>query len=394
MTAINPDRPVIPPRKKPAKKTRTEAEKASRAISQEQRRAKQASLDESICTYHKEQQQKIADLAKLHSLGEEKVRDLVGYYSHYKKSRKASLHNTINHFKAMAINENLPIGKKKRLTELQALARQDPDLWALTHEEEERLVANLEEFRQTKITGLRANNNAAARDFVCTTDNMIRELDNLAEHTGAYGFFFCTRGHVNDTSEPTWYSTHNSMQFVEDVLKLEPDNIAMRYKQWACSKEENLDERDTLGDLRKQCVKIILKGLRFIKNNRKLEMEYVNYEKMVQVLKVALIGWPKTVKFASPSLIGTVGEMKVLRDNLKSGKCHWQKQTAAQLVARLTELEANGQTLTKKRKTRSDAGRPRNGKENAKPAQKKHKTATTVARPASPSDTGSGSDSE
>lgn len=147
-------------------------------------------------------------------------------------------------------------------------------------------------------------------------------------------------------------------------------------------------------DLRKQCVKMIQKGLSkflvihghrlhtitqrllpgHIKNNKKIGMEYVNYDKMMQDLKVALLGWPKTVKFANPSTIGTVGELKVLRDDLKSGKCHWQKQSVGQLAARKAELEAQGQTLNKKRKRRADAGKPK-GKDN----QKKAKTAVMAS---------------
>lgn len=145
-----------------------------------------------------------------------------------------------------------------KLIELQKLAARDPALRALTREEEERLIAELEEFRKNKITGMRAGNTAAARDFVCTTDNIVREvsrltysthllvlihlttkLDNLAERTGAYGFYFSTRGHINDTSQPTWYGTHNSMQFVEDVLKQDPETVARLFEQWACSKEES-----------------------------------------------------------------------------------------------------------------------------------------------------------
>lgn len=63
-----------------------------------------------------------------------------------------------------------------KLVELQKLAARDPALQVLTREEEERLIAELEEFRKNKVIGVRAGNTAAARDFVCTTDNVVREV--------------------------------------------------------------------------------------------------------------------------------------------------------------------------------------------------------------------------
>ena len=43
-------------------------------------------------------------------------------------------------------------------------------------EDKENLIKQLAEHRQLKTTSLRANNAAAARDMLCTTDNMIKEV--------------------------------------------------------------------------------------------------------------------------------------------------------------------------------------------------------------------------
>lgn len=92
-------------------------------------------------------------------------------------------------------------------------------------------------------------------------------------------------------------------------------------------------------------------------------MNYVNYDtSIISELKVKLIGWTKGVPFANPSAIGTVSDLRKLRDDLKSGKCHWVKLTQSQLSEHNTLLDTRreeGETVGRARKTRSDKGKKR-----------------------------------
>jgi hypothetical protein len=110
-------------------------------------------------------------------------------------------------------------------------------------------------------------------------------------------------------------------------------------------------------------------------------MNYANYEtSIVQQMGVRLVGWPKAVKFVNPSQIGTVLEIRTLRDDLKSGACHWIKLTKAQLDVHRADLEERreqGETVGRQRKKRSDAGTSRKrkhrsseDKENERPSKK------------------------
>jgi hypothetical protein len=109
-------------------------------------------------------------------------------------------------------------------------------------------------------------------------------------------------------------------------------------------------------------------------------MNYANYEtSIVQQYSVRLVGWPKTVKFVNPSQIGTVLEIRTLRDDLNSGACHWVKLSKSQLAAHIADIEARrdrGETIGKKRKKRSDAGtshkrkRPSADQENERPSRR------------------------
>ena len=121
-----------------------------------------------------------------------------------------------------------------------------------------------------------------------------------------------------------------------------------------------------------------MSGIGTVTNNKKVKMNYANYEtSIIQQMGVRLVGWPKTVKFVNPSQIGTVLEIRTLRDDLKSGACHWVKLTKGQLDAHRADMEERreqGETVGRQRKKRSDAGKRKRrseDKENKRPSKKR-----------------------
>ena len=101
--ARNPARPVLNPRPPPARLT--DAQKASRAIAHEQKKANAKKLDDDVKAFLEQQQAKLDGIARVHNVKVEKVKDLVGAYTHYKQTRKPTLHNAILHVKAMEVNQ-------------------------------------------------------------------------------------------------------------------------------------------------------------------------------------------------------------------------------------------------------------------------------------------------
>ncbi|KAG2353336.1 hypothetical protein BDR07DRAFT_1231797, partial [Suillus spraguei] len=89
-------------------------------------------------------------------------------------------------------------------------------------------------------------------------------------------------------------------------------------------------------------------------------MNYNNYNTaIIETYAVKLVGWPQGVKFISPSNIGTVGEIRKLRDALKARTCYWAALTPAEVKLHTAELDAcrsAGQVVRQPRKKRSDAG--------------------------------------
>jgi hypothetical protein len=173
-------------------------------------------------------------------------------------------------------------------------------------------------------------------------------------------------------------------------MQLDPDEICRLFEQWACSRHQSksyavlqphpflstmysdVAEHDTLANVQRQCTRDIQTGLcklldhglthtifdvgalgiGMVTNSKKVKMNY--YEtSIVQQMGVQLVGWPKAVKFVNPLQIGTVLKICTLRDDLKSGACHWIKLTKAQLnvhCADLKERREQGEMVRRQRK--------------------------------------------
>jgi len=105
-----------------------------------------------------------------------------------------------------------------------------------------------------------------------------------------------------------------------------------------------------------------------VTGSKKIEMNYANYNMaIVERYKVKLIGWTYD-KFVNPSLIGTMPDICMLRDALKSGECKWIKLDRHQLQAHRDEIkkrQENGEVLGKPRRERSDKGKTRRRKDSS-----------------------------
>jgi len=65
------------------------------------------------------------------------------------------------------------------------------------------------------------------------------QLDGLAMQTGIYATLFVTRGHSYDMHSAMWYGMDNAMDFWEDVLKLEPDQVMKQFELLGCRQNKS-----------------------------------------------------------------------------------------------------------------------------------------------------------
>ncbi|KAH7905913.1 hypothetical protein BJ138DRAFT_1017035 [Hygrophoropsis aurantiaca] len=356
--ARNPGQPIILPRTAPPRLDA--AQKASRNIASQKQKENADLLHAAVKDALKDFQNKIAEIAILHNVSVEKVQRLIGGYQNYAPSRKPHLANALLHAKAQSVNSSK--GEKYTIAEIRELVKEDSEMQNLDPEQAKVYIDELAEHRELQKHGMRANNAAAAKDMYSTLTNVFKALDSLVVRTGGYAIVFATRGHVNDTAMPTWHGTHNSMDFFEDVLKLAPDDVCRKFEQWACTRDENLLERDNLDNVRRTCIRLIKSGLGELLIIQ-FTMNYDNYETAIMnTLHVKLIGWPADVPFRTPWKIHTVSEMRRLRDALKFGECYWvamSAREAAEHSKSLTTRRQAGETIGKPRAPRSDRGKKR-----------------------------------
>ncbi|KAI5992430.1 hypothetical protein EDD15DRAFT_2368174 [Pisolithus albus] len=228
----NPGKPVIPPR---SSEKLDAVQRAARKVAAEQRRAKQQAISDAVAELLEEQETRINEIAKAHSVLPEKeeVRRITG--------KCARLHQGTS---------NLPCGQKFQLKELQEMVANDPDLQNLDEETKQRYLGELKESRSCKAIGVRSTNTAASRDVQATLKKIYGEA--LAYRTGIYACMFVTRGHVYDMHAATWFGTDNIMDFWEDRMKLSPDYIIKQLELWACNEEKNIEAHDSLENMQKQ----------------------------------------------------------------------------------------------------------------------------------------------
>ncbi|KAI5986449.1 hypothetical protein EDC04DRAFT_2913328 [Pisolithus marmoratus] len=167
----NPDTCIIQPH--PPRQI-LEAQKASWAITCEQRVMKKTLLDKAVQEYLTQQALRMEEIALRHNVMVEYLKGIV------------QRHNALLHVKALEVNADCPSGSKYSLKEIQQMVKEDKKLQNLTQEEMDEYIIALNEHCDTKIHGIRANNVAAVRDVLMTTDKITKELHGLHNRTGIY----------------------------------------------------------------------------------------------------------------------------------------------------------------------------------------------------------------
>ncbi|KAG6887896.1 hypothetical protein C0992_010306 [Termitomyces sp. T32_za158] len=258
-------------------------------------------------------------------------------------------------------------GNKRTLRELQKLIEEDASLKNLSKDREQELISTLEEHRALKATGARANRRAAAIDATKNVDGIIQECKNLYLRTGVRTIVFFTRSHADNRFDAMFAASNpTSLKFFPQILKLDAGNVATKFELFACAEEKAGIKIGSTNTLRMECTWLIVDGLRKITQDKKINMNYQNYETVIiEAHHVKLVGWPEHVPFATPANLTTKDEILLLRSALKDGVCHWKvlsHKERMEHAKRLEDARASGVMIGVKHKPRRDKGKPRKKK--------------------------------
>ncbi|KAF8178797.1 hypothetical protein K438DRAFT_1977632 [Mycena galopus ATCC 62051] len=313
--------------------------KATRVLTAIENKVKKIAFNKDMDEFFADQDQRIREIATAHKKKIPTVKNLVFSRSQYKAARaaKAEGKTMILEDYQEELREEIEAGN---LTALEA---------EISDTEKTRVIDQLTEFRALKRRGLM----------------------DLYERTGIRGFTLLSRGHADDAALPHAVDSDDALNFFAQVMGMPTVDVVRKFEQWCCTQDSGSREKNNINSVRKEVSKLVAEGLRKIKNNVKVKMDYVNYDVDIREAKgVELAGWPIDVPVARPSTMNVETARRV-RDMLRSGAIHWtpltrtqQKELAAEHNA---QREALGSGSLKKRAERSDKGHTR-GPRACKPA--------------------------
>ncbi|KAI6020729.1 hypothetical protein BKA83DRAFT_94124, partial [Pisolithus microcarpus] len=337
-----------------------------------------ALLSEAICSLANELEAKVQVIATTHNVMHKKVKKLLGSHKYYRNPHSTQLANAIIHDKAHEVNEGRVHGDKLSLQQIRDLAKVDPKYQEMTQDEKDELLCALTEYRALKNTSVCATNSAAAHDVQSTLEHIFKILDGLALRTGLYVCLFTTRGHVYDSSQPFWYGMDNVMDFWEDVMNVEPDELVHKLEQWACMQGKNIEEHNSVEGMQRLCACILNSGLRAYSSTpfnrlshthtgviakKKIRINFINFEVAIkEKYGIDLLGWLEGGPFQSPHAITSAEHLQTLCDALKAGTCHWaymSRQQHLEYQDQLKEQRSAREVVGNPRKKCSNVGRKR-----------------------------------
>ncbi|KAJ7801169.1 hypothetical protein B0H14DRAFT_2243105, partial [Mycena olivaceomarginata] len=327
-------------------------------------RAKALAAD--IELWEAEREERANALAVKHGANVKEVRRRMLSSTAFKPRRRVSTYNAKISRIMMDLNGGRGLGERYTMPQVKRMVREDPSmLEGFTEEDVAEMVEETLANRAVKTRGTRANNLAASADARRTLERLMVEITALAERAGMIGFAMFSRGHIHDKTIPVTIQSWGALEFIREVLKRDPADVAALFELWAVSRERGETGAETLAAIQKECTAIIKSGLQTILGRTKVAMNYDNYIKSLVLGKnVGLVNWPHGVDFKRMSLQSAIGPLRILYDALKCGTTRWKVLTAGekkQLVDNHSAMVAAGAVREKERKPRAKRAASKRG---------------------------------
>ncbi|KAH8107283.1 hypothetical protein DFH11DRAFT_1549790 [Phellopilus nigrolimitatus] len=321
------------------------------------RSAEKASKIQKVCEMYwalgEDYVEKLAELGMKKPAARRRLQRL----SKYGFQREPNKYNAFLHIKSLEINPDLPEGQKKRLSELQEVARSvDWDTFSRdkrNEQEIEDMKAAVLLYRQTKNKGSRSQPKAQARDARMTMDRVDSEIIALASRSEVSSMRVTVRRRPGQSVRPSYCVDAISKKFVEVCLGIVWDDFVLRYEAYSVSglagvaQKEN--GRKTI--LKRSIWNSMRMSLRRASGDAEAEMSWLNYDKdIVQKYGIELVGWP--VQPIGPIDNLPLKQLQTISDTFSDNLISWIRLTEEELSKR-----PGGEARA--HKTRSDKGQKR-----------------------------------
>ncbi|KZV59753.1 hypothetical protein PENSPDRAFT_720695 [Peniophora sp. CONT] len=177
----------------------------------------------------------------------------------------------------------------------------------------------------------------------------IEEIENLLKglhvRTQAEILLIVAPGNESLQFTPDVYSTPEMDLFIKGALNVLPIKLGDKFcnHQFAFKKEHNLTKNEKVVECRRcltNGLHRVLRAHEAIAPGDIIEMQYTNYEELVQRFKIALVNWPlKGDLMVNPQNLAAE-KRELLLKGLTENKIYWEKLTDAEAAERASDLEA------------------------------------------------------
>ncbi|KAJ6456044.1 hypothetical protein C8R45DRAFT_943726 [Mycena sanguinolenta] len=375
--ARNPSKPVQPPRQRARK---SDAGASTQAVNDA--KLKNEEMFAEVDAFQELRHEKVKELAIKYEKDEAFFLKLLAHGGRYSGTRGTTLWNAFKHDLSRQARES---GESKSTIELNKEAKEKYEEFkkSLTEDEKKEFIAQLEDHRELQHKGVCATNKSAGADAMQNAVQMGRIMRDMYERTGVRCLAFFTRGNPNDASLPHIEDSGGSRRFCIEALEMDEYDFVRAFERWACQQDAGGPKQNhKLTVIQKEVSEMLNGGLRKVKNDDSLSMEYVNYRvDIVHKLGVELAGWPAWVEMARASKL-SAENARDIHQKLKSGAIHWVALTRSQRDAVAEEIkERRAQGPLKPRKQRSDKAMEREKTSKKKSSQHEDAPPASSATP-------------
>ncbi|KAF8210257.1 hypothetical protein K438DRAFT_1959545 [Mycena galopus ATCC 62051] len=153
-------------------------------------------------------------------------------------------------------------------------------------------------------------------------------------------------GNADDPALPSAVESHKALNFFTGELKILYAEVMRKFERWCVNRENGEEEKQGIATMHADVSKLVQDGLREVKHNNTLNMEYTRYNVVIREgLGVKMAGWPPDVPIDRAATINF-------------GAIHWVVMTKTQHDKLTAEHNAKLGARSLRKKQRSDARIP------------------------------------
>ncbi|KAG1899557.1 uncharacterized protein F5891DRAFT_953738 [Suillus fuscotomentosus] len=257
--------------------------------------------------------------------------------------------------------ENSGLGKAA----LQSLVHDHKDEYhTLSKEEQDELLEEFANSRETKTMGLRISAKSKVNDITQTLKAVENELNSLKCRTGAETILYTTQGSTDLPLRGVSFATEGVQTFMGSVMGIDGQDLVSKMEGFAVQgiKGAAKNHQQRVSGLRSSIREIMNSKLQEVTGDDRAKMQWVHYfRNVIQRYQVVVEGWPNNIPFTNLSKVSSaIPDLEMLLRKWESGATYWKAIDDIEFERLRRERDEgleSGDIIDQRRRTRSDKGK-------------------------------------